>query len=74
MKQDPPELQAGIEMLRKIYWREYGRGWREACQHMGRILQSAPPLAASQNIAECDPPAMGDWCGADTLPSGEKRC
>lgn len=51
-KQDPPELQAGIEMLRSIYWREYGRGWREACQRVKEILEREPPIYGAETVAE----------------------
>lgn len=36
---DPPELANAIGMLRQIYWREYGRGWREANQRVREILE-----------------------------------
>ena len=39
---DTPELKAAIDMLRAIYWREYGRGWREACLRVKEILEREP--------------------------------
>lgn len=36
---DPPELSAACDMLRQIYWREYGRGWREATQRVKEVLE-----------------------------------
>ena len=39
---DPPELINACNMLREIYWREYGRGWREACAHVKRVLEQQP--------------------------------
>ena len=36
---DPPELAAAIDMLRQIYWREYGRGWKEAVQRVKVVLE-----------------------------------
>jgi len=42
---DTPELKAAIEMLRQIYWREYGRGWREATAAIKRVLEMTAPGA-----------------------------
>ena len=36
---DTPELARAIDMLRTIYWREYGRGWREAIENVKRVLE-----------------------------------
>ncbi len=40
---DTPELEAGCDILREIYWREYGRGWREALESIKRILEQPAP-------------------------------
>ena len=44
---DTPELAKACEMLREIYWREYGRGWRDAVENIKRVLEQpaneAPP-------------------------------
>ncbi len=46
LRPDPPELTKGIDMLRTIYWREYGRGWREAVENVKRVLeQHAKPVS-----------------------------
>lgn len=39
---DPPELIKACDMLREIYWREYGRGWRAAVANVKNILEQAP--------------------------------
>lgn len=52
-KMDTPELAAAIGDLRAIYWREYGRGWREACQHIKEILErEAPPISSAEAVSE----------------------
>jgi hypothetical protein len=35
---DPPELARAIDALRQIYWREYGRGWKDAVANIQRVL------------------------------------
>ena len=47
---DPPELVRACDMLREIYWREYGRGWRDATEHVKRVLES-PPADYDNSIA-----------------------
>jgi hypothetical protein len=39
LRPDPPELAKAIDTLRTIYWREYGRGWREAVENVKRVLE-----------------------------------
>lgn len=36
---DTPELAAACDLLREIYWREYGRGWQEAVQKVKDVLE-----------------------------------
>ncbi len=43
IRPDPDELRAAIEMLRSIYWREYGRGWKDAVQSVKEILERHQP-------------------------------
>ena len=38
---DTSELTKACNMLRQIYNRKYGRGWREAVAHLKRILDKA---------------------------------
>lgn len=36
---DPPELAKACDMLREIYWREYGRGWKAAIDGIKKGLE-----------------------------------
>lgn len=56
---DTPELAAGVDMLRQIYWREYGRGWREAVSKVKEVLERDVPAEAPD--------------GETTLPSKEEK-
>lgn len=42
-RKDVPELEAAFNLLRQIYWREYGRGWREV---IAKIRNTAADSAA----------------------------
>lgn len=44
---DPPEL-AACDVLRQIYWREYGRGWREATQRVKEVLEREAETIAQE--------------------------
>lgn len=45
---DPPELVAACDVLRQIYWREYGRGWREATQRVKEVLEREAETIAQE--------------------------
>lgn len=47
---DPPELARACDMLREIYWREYGRGFREAIANVQRILEQQSPPTDGPNM------------------------
>ena len=58
---DTPEISTACDMLRGIYWREYGRGWRDAFAYVKRILELPPPLEtgseSAPDSAQCDTPS-----------------
>ena len=49
---DPPEIAKACEILREIYWAEYCRGWREACAHIKRTLETETVNVAVTEITE----------------------
>lgn len=51
---DPPELQRAIDLLREIYWREFGRGWRAAIEGItkGLAQQDAPRIVNAERPKE----------------------
>lgn len=34
---DTAELEAAVNLLRKIYWREHGRGWRKTIETIRNV-------------------------------------
>lgn len=48
---DTPELAVAIDMLRQIYWREYGRGWKEAVQRVRAVLEQEAAAADGEQVA-----------------------
>lgn len=51
-RKDVPELEAAFNLLRKIYWREYGRGWRTV---IGTIRNVAADPGSSDHDGERTP-------------------
>ena len=48
---DSPELIKACDMLREIYWREYGRGWREAIAAVQKVLEQPATTETPPDVA-----------------------
>lgn len=42
-RKDVPELEAAFKLLRTIYWREYGRGWRKTIETIRSVAADPGP-------------------------------
>jgi hypothetical protein len=49
---DSPELARTINMLREIYWREYGRGWKAAIEGIKKGLEQLPAEISGPDISD----------------------
>lgn len=69
---DTPELTKACNMLREIYNREYGRGWRKAVAYVKCVLEQQPlPVSyddevTAEHVKAIDEKlapefAAGDW-------------